>query len=255
MGLQREIVDRPRQGGMSPRPPARRPDAARLGPVRHESLVDLAYGSVRASIVSGRIAMGERLVETRLAAELGVSRAPVREALRRLREEQLVVDVPRRGSVVRTFDGDDLVHIYNLRIIVEIGAVRLAIRSGASTAPLRAKIRRMTHAARRGDASGVATAELEFHEALIEAAANPYLTAVFRTVSAQIRIAAALGAGRPDLAATVGEHRLLVDRIAAGDEEEAVLAVRRHLAATVDAVLRGLGDATTALLAPPVAGD
>jgi DNA-binding GntR family transcriptional regulator len=253
--LQREIVDRPRQGGMSPRPPARRPGAARLEPVRHESLVDLAYCSVRDSIVRGRIRMGERLVETRLAEELGVSRAPVREALRRLREEQLVVDVPRRGSVVRTFDGDDLVHIYNLRIIVEVGAVRLAVRNGASTAPLRAQVRRMAQAARRDDTEGVAAAERAFHEALIDAAANPYLTAVFRTVCAQIRIALALGDAASDLAAVVADHRALVDLIAAGAEDEAVLEIRRQLASTVDAALRERGGATAVLLAPPAAGD
>jgi DNA-binding GntR family transcriptional regulator len=240
---------------MSPRPPARRPDSARLEPVQHESLVDMAYRSVRESIVSGRIRMGERLVETRLADELGVSRAPVREALRRLREEQLVVDVPRRGSVVRTFDGDDLVHIYNLRIIVEIGAVRLAIRAGAAPAPLRAQTRRMALGARRGDAAAVAAAELAFHEALIETARNPYLTAVFRTVSAQIRIAFALDDVPRDLAAVTAEHRALVDLIAAGDEEEAVLEVRRQIASTVDAVVARLGGATAALLAPPFAGD
>jgi DNA-binding GntR family transcriptional regulator len=239
---------------MSQRPPARRPESARLEPVKHESLVELAYRSVRQSILSGRFPMGARLVETRLADELGVSRAPVREALRRLREEQLVVDLPRRGSVVRSFDADDLVHIYNLRIIVEVGAVRLAVRAGAPTAPLREQIRRMAQAARRGDAHAVAAAELAFHEALIESAGNPYLSAVFRMVSAQVQIAMALDNSTYDLATVAGEHRALVGYLAAGDEEEAALEIRRHIVSTVDAVLARLGGATAALLAPPVTG-
>jgi DNA-binding GntR family transcriptional regulator len=221
----------------------------RLRPLQHESLVELAYRSVRESILSGRFAMGDRLIETRIAEDLGVSRAPVREALRRLREEQLVIELPRRGSVVRSFDGDDLVHIYNLRIIVESGAVRLAVRNGASTAPLQAQIDRMARAAQRADAPGVSDAEFAFHEALIDAADNPYLATVFRNLSAQIQIALALDNSTYDLASVADEHLPIVERIAAGDEDGAVRELRRHILSTVDGALEKLGGVSARLLA------
>lgn len=220
----------------------------RLQPVRHESLVELVYRSVRESILSGRFAMGDRLVETRIADELGVGRAPVREALRRLREEQLVLDLPRRGSVVRTFDANDLVDIYNLRLFVEAGAVRLAVRLGTPTRSLRDKIRLMEKAAVRADTAAVADAEFGFHQALCAASQNAYLESVFRTLSAQIQIALSLDNSTYDLKRVADEHVLLVDLMDARDEAGAVQEIRRHILSTVGQVIVQLGGNADRLL-------
>src|SRR5260221_8801210 len=93
--------------------------AGRLRPVARRKLADLAYDAIHASIVGGGFAMGERLVETKLAAELGMSRAPVREALRRLLEEGLVVERPHHGMFVRSFAAHEIVDLYNVRLALE----------------------------------------------------------------------------------------------------------------------------------------
>jgi DNA-binding GntR family transcriptional regulator len=213
-----------------------------LKPVQHESLVELAYRSIRDSIVSGRLPMGSRLVEARLAAELGVSRGPVREALRRLREEQLVLERPRVGCFVRSFDGDDLVDIYNLRLAIEAAAIRLATRNGVDTRRLRRLIDQMGAAAHAGRIERVVDAEFAFHEELFLASRNPHLIHVFKMLSAQLRMALSLdNSAYSELADVATEHRELVDAIDARDEHRAVCAMRSHIVSTVGETIRRLG--------------
>ena len=120
-----------------------------MTPVPRQKLADLAYDAIRDSITAGDFAMGERLVETRLASELGMSRAPVREALRRLLEEGLVIERAHHGMFVRSFDGAEIVDLYNARVALEAAALRLFVRRGSSTAPLREQIERRRQAVAR----------------------------------------------------------------------------------------------------------
>src|SRR5258708_9373283 len=139
---------------------AERARGGRAGPhlprIDRRRLGDLAYEEVRKRIVSGDFPMGSRLNEVRLANDLGVSRAPVREALRRLSEEGLVVERPHLGAVLRELDALSLVDLYNVRAALEPLAIRLATRQKMDTKPLRALIRRMASAAESGDYALVA---------------------------------------------------------------------------------------------------
>ena len=109
-------------------------------PLARTSYADQAHEAIRTWIVSGELPMGARLVETQLSERLGVSRAPVREAIRRLTEEGLVDAVPHVGATVRTLDGDGLVDLYNARAAVEAVAIRLAVRNRMPTRPLRDRV-------------------------------------------------------------------------------------------------------------------
>jgi DNA-binding GntR family transcriptional regulator len=82
---------------------------------------------VRKAILNGTFKPGERLVETAIAEQLGVSRAPVREALSALEREGIVVNVPRRGYSVIDFTDKDIDEVYSLRLLLEIGALRRAV--------------------------------------------------------------------------------------------------------------------------------
>src|SRR5919107_6333469 len=94
-------------------------DGRALNPLRSPSLVELAYRSIRDSILSGYLPMGSRLLDTRLAQELEISRGTVRDALTRLVDEGLVVEQPRQGMFVREFGPQDVIDIYNVRIALE----------------------------------------------------------------------------------------------------------------------------------------
>jgi DNA-binding GntR family transcriptional regulator len=222
-----------------------RTEENKLTPLAPQSLGELAYRSIRDSIVSTRFAAGERLVETRLADELGISRAPVREALRRLAEEGLVVERPRHGMLVREFTAEDFVDIYNLRIAIETAAIRLVVRRGTPVDSLEALVESMRRAARKGAVQDLVGLELSLHEEICTLSGNAHLASVFRSVSAQIRMALALDDAEYDnIDDIAAEHVSLIEAIRAGDEEQAATVLHEHILATVGPVLARLGGNT-----------
>ena len=225
-----------------------------MGRLALGSLADGAYEAIRGSIIRGEFGPGDRLVETRLAEEMGVSRAPVREALKRLVEEQLVVERPRYGTFVREFTARDFADIYNLLGAIESLAARLIVRGNASLAPLRALVEEMGQAAREGDFVGVVDAEVRFHEELCAAAGNRYLSSVFYSLSGLVRMALSLDdATYDDLADVAAEHVPLLEALGSGDETRAVFAVQSHLHATIGGEgIKRLGGDPEAVLPPIV---
>jgi DNA-binding GntR family transcriptional regulator len=220
-----------------------------MSPLARPSLAELAHHAIRESILSGSIPMGERIVETRVAEQLGISRAPIREALRRLAEERLVVERPRRGTFVREITAADFIDIYNVRIAIETGAIRLATRRGASTKSIEETIDEMSGAAERGDAQDVINLELRVHHQICEASGNEHLVALFNSLAGQIRLALALDdSGYEDLRDIVVEHLPLVEVLRNGDEDAAAAMVQQHILSTVGPVLERLGGDTSGLL-------
>ena len=203
---------------------------------------------IRDSIVSGRFSMGERIYESRLAEELGISRAPIREALGRLAQEQLVVDQPRRGMFVREFSAQDLVDLYNTRIALEKTAVRLVARRQPSIAQLERLIDKMDDAREKGLADLV-DVELRFHETLVELSDNPYLLRIYSSISAQIRLGIGLDdAGYSDLANLRSEHLPIIEAIRSGDEDRAAEALQEDILLTIEPVIRRLGGVPDGLI-------
>ena len=232
--------------------------AALLGKIQRTSFAERAYDAIRESIVAGRFKAGDQLVETRLAEELGVSRGPVREALKRLREEGLVVDNLHKGAHVRTFNVGDIVDLYNVRIGLESVAIRLATRRRQSTKQLRELIDEMAAAAKDGDIGRLSNRELAFHETLCELSGNQYVYSLFRSIAAQVRVALELDSAEYDDPLKVAvEHRPLVTAIESGNEELAVRRLEEHVVQGVSAVLYHLAGAEEAevalnrLLEPP----
>ena len=220
---------------------------AGLSRIERVSFAERAYVAIRESIVAGRFQPGEQLVEARLAAELDVSRGPVREALKRLREEGLVVDSLHRGVYVRAFTVDDIVDLYNVRVGLESVAIRLATRAARSTVPLRQAIDAMQAAASVGDFALLNSRELEFHEALCEMSGNEYVSSLFRSISGQVRIAFALdNAEYSDPLDVAREHVPLVEAIESGDEERAAALLGHHIVSTLAPTLRRLAGAQEA---------
>jgi len=222
---------------------------ARLPRIDRRRLGDLAYEEVRKRIVSGDFPMGSRLNEVRLANDLGVSRAPVREALRRLSEEGLVVERPHLGAVVRELDASSLIDLYNVRAALERLAIRLATRQRMDTKPLRALIRRMSAAAESADYALVARYELDFHSVITNSSGNAVLIGIFHALEGQVLMGLALDdSGYPDLKEVAREHQPLVDVIESGDEHAAAEMMQAHVLSTVGDLIARLGGSPGGLI-------
>jgi GntR family transcriptional regulator of gluconate operon len=218
-----------------------------LARIERLSFAERAYAAIRESIIGGRFRPGEQLVEARLASELDVSRGPVREALKRLREEGLVVDSVHRGVYVRVFTVDDIVDLYNIRVGLESVAIRLATRLRSATIPLRESIDGMHAAASAGDFPLLNARELAFHEALCEMSRNRYVSSLFRSISGQVRIAFSLdNAEYSDAHEVAREHVPLVEAIESGDEDLAVRLIGQHVVGSLAPALDRLAGAEEA---------
>lgn len=224
---------------------------SRLQPIARRRLGDVAYDEVRKRIVSGDFPMGSRLNEVRLANELGVSRAPVREALRRLAEEGLVTEQPHIGAVVRELDASSLIDLYNVRAAIEPLGIRLATRRRMDTRPLKALIRRMAAAAESNDSGLVARHELEFHSAITRSSGNRVLIEIFRGLEGQVLMGLALDdSGYPDLEEVAAEHEPLIQAIELGDEQQAADLMAAHVLSTVGELIARLGGSPAELVPP-----
>jgi DNA-binding GntR family transcriptional regulator len=229
---------------------------ARLAPVAVDSLVQIVYDAIRGLILNGRYSLGEHIVELRVAAELQTSRAPVREALRRLQQEGLVVEKPRRGFFVREITAADFIDIYNVRIAIECAAARLVARRQPPLDAVERTIAKMHEAALRGEIGTTVDLELLVHQQICEASGNDYLASVFRSVAGPARMALGLDdAAYARLEDVATEHLPLLEALRSGDGALAATAIHQHIVSTVGPVLARLGgDEQELLAAPPIAG-
>jgi DNA-binding GntR family transcriptional regulator len=231
--------------GGSPRPaaPSRKgpgnvtqPGLQGLTPVRPRTTAEIIADRLREQVVSGAFAPGSRMVEPQLAARLGVSRGPVREALQRLVQEGLLTNIPNRGVFVVELDAADITDIYTARRAIEREAAA-RVHRGRSTAHLErlaAVVEEMSVLADRGERRLIAEQDLAFHSALVESAGSPRLSRMFATLVAETRIClASLMDFYPQRNLLVVEHQQLL-ALLRGDDKQALLdAVGAHLDAAV----------------------
>jgi DNA-binding GntR family transcriptional regulator len=214
----------------------------RLRPVNADSLVELAYDSIRRSILASHFKPGEHLVESRIAGELEISRAPVREAMRRLSQEGLTVEKPRRGTFVSTFDAKALLDIYNSRIAIETAAVRLTVRNGAQLDSIEETIEALSRAGDRGDVPRVIDLDMQVHEGICEASGNEYLASIFRSLAGPIRVVLGVDAATVDDLDEIGAvHLTVLEALRSGDADRAVEEVERHIYSSVGPLLERFG--------------
>jgi DNA-binding GntR family transcriptional regulator len=193
--------------------------------------------ALQGAILSGELKPGDALVETDIAARLGVSRAPVREALQLLSTTNLLETVPYRGTTVRRLSRSDVEEVYSLRTILETFALRRAVaRHGAElAADLRASCDRMRASAAAGDWAELTAEDERFHRRLIEAADHALLVHVWRDLNLRVRQIMALRNLQNEDGMTVAfNHLPILAAIEAGDVEAAVRSLEEHIATAVD---------------------
>jgi DNA-binding GntR family transcriptional regulator len=212
------------------RPP---PPALKVLPlVSSPLLIEETARVLRELIVDGTLAPGQRLSERELGARLGVSRTPLREALRLLAGERMVDVLPRRGARVAFLDSRVVEDVYPVLACLERLAVDLACRRVTAQAVKRLgeMVGQMKSARGRGDRQRFFALSHAFHEAILEAAANPTLHDQHRQLSGQVLRARFLSiATGTEWDEALREHRTLLDALRRRNGAAAVEAVARRL--------------------------
>jgi DNA-binding GntR family transcriptional regulator len=197
------------------------------------SLVDLATERLRHEILSGALAPGVRLVEEQFRSRFGISRAPLREALRHLAEQGLVEHLPRRGVRVASLSPRDVEELFDLRDVLERHAVRQAqpIAAGDLGA-LRTELDLMRTAARTGDAFTRAEAHRRFHAEVVALAGNRQLSLAYAPILVRLQLHMAANLLREAEAKApmdgVQRHEVLVAALEHDDLDGVLHALAHH---------------------------
>jgi DNA-binding GntR family transcriptional regulator len=191
-------------------------------------LRDQIREKLRSWIIDGRLEPGVPIRERDLAAQFGVSRLPVREAIRMLEGEGFVEIRARRGAVVRTLTRKDVQEVFDVREALEILEARLAALNiqDAASRRLRWLIEESQHALQAGDRDRFADINAEFHETISEASSNRTLSATLMPLAGRLQWNPAQNA---DSERILREHKALSDAITAHDADRAEKEARVHV--------------------------
>jgi DNA-binding GntR family transcriptional regulator len=215
--------------------PHRRAGEARLDPLAPINLAAQVADRLVDAIADGRLRSGQRLIETELAADLGISRIPVREALRELESQGLLVSRPHRGIRLIAFDAAWLQQLYEMRVALERVSWRHAAAAyrrepGRLAARLETLIERMHEAAEEGDRQAVNRTDIAIHEALCEESGSPLLMTLWRAIRRHVLIVFAQEtSGATDLRAILDQHVRLRALLRSGNEQELERELQDHV--------------------------
>jgi DNA-binding GntR family transcriptional regulator len=219
---------------IDPRPsPGRRVGAAAGGvAVRRAILREQIKDVLLQRILHGVYPPGDRIVETRVAEEFGVSQAPVREALRELEILRLVVSEPFRGARVKQVRPEELTEIYPVRAALEEVAARAAAAHLAGhIAPLAAELETMRAAAADRDLHRFVAHDVAFHRLFVHASGNQTLIEVWEALHVDLRTRLTLVERVEELRDVAETHVPVMDALGAGDGQLAGRLVREHIEA------------------------
>lgn len=215
------------------KPPQPGLDRAGGGPGEPRSLADLAYRQIQDLLVRLDIRPGAPINEEDLCLRLGLGRTPVREALKRLEHERLVVAFPRRGTFATEINVTDLTHIFEVRAVIEPAAAASAARHAtpADRATFRALAAELAAGAGlAGQPGELMTLDMRIHRAVYAATHNPYLEdTLIRYGNLATRIWCLFLDRLAGMAAHVAEHRELLQALAGGDAGQAAEIARQHV--------------------------
>ena len=195
-------------------------------------LRDVVFQTLRQAILKGELQPGERLMEIKLAETLGVSRTPIREAIRKLELEGLVVMVPRKGAAVANISEKDTKDVLEVRRTLEMFAVEVACDRITAEQLVQLKDAAKAFEASKGsmDLIRIAETDMQFHEIIYEATHNERLVQMLNNLRENMyryRIEYLKDSNYYD--SLVGEHREILSAIENGDKETARMCMRNHI--------------------------
>lgn len=203
-------------------------------------LRDVVFNTLRQAILRGELKPGERLMEIQLANKLGVSRTPIREAIRKLELEGLVLMIPRRGAEVAEITEKSLRDVLEVRGALEELAVKLACQkiTDAEIAELRLAEKEFEQALKSGDVTIYAEADVKFHDVIYRATDNQRLIQLLFNLREQMYRYRVEYLKREEAHENLlVEHKRIIETIATRDMDAAVDAVCQHIDNQVSAVI------------------
>jgi len=206
---------------------------------------DTAYGRLFHAIEVGEIGPGERLLETELAKRFGVSRTPIREAIRKLETEGIIQHLPRVGAVVRKLGQPEIVELYEMRIVLEATAAEMAAQhaSSAELSTLAALNSDMLNA--NDNPNTVAQINRQFHLCIVEAARNQFLTHCYNDLSNALML---LGKTTLDTKQRIDhvctQHEEIINALRARNGVNAANAMKNHMETSLTHRLKAYRDHT-----------
>lgn len=220
----------------------------RLAPIKLDSyqpLREVVCESLREAIRNGVLKPGERIMEIQLAEELGVSRTPVREAIRKLELEGYVVMMPRRGTYVANMSIRDINEIFEIRTALESLSNGLAAEhiTDEELEHLQRLLVIIGGYIKDGNIEKIVETDIEFHDLMYHAARNQRLVGIISNLRDQLTRFRTLSMSYPGrLEATLDEHKAIVEAIANGDRKAASKAAEQHMENSEKTLLKAMDE-------------
>jgi DNA-binding GntR family transcriptional regulator len=201
------------------------------------SAAQKAYDFIKWAILNSVYPGGQLITEGALADEVGVSRTPVREALLRLEVEGLLTLLPKRGALVATYSEQDVEDVLDARWLVEMHTAAKSFDRRSELLPgIEAIHERMKRNRREHDTAGFTASDREFHEAIVDAAGNAVLSAVYRMLrERQTLFTSVMMRGRVDrMDEAIAEHERIIEALRGDDAKAFEDVVAAHLAWSIE---------------------
>ncbi|WP_091288475.1 GntR family transcriptional regulator [Amycolatopsis xylanica] len=201
------------------------------------SRTDFVRDAIKESILSGELAPGETLVESEIGAQLGVSKTPVREALRLLAGSGLVTMSTYKGASVRVIDAEVAYAVYDLRAMLEPEAVRRAVENGADFSEARHVLGEVASGTGAADRAHASQTNRLFHRALYAECGNPLMVEILDGLRDQAALITVTGWGiSPTWKGEAAEHLAILNAAEQGNAKQAEHLLRKHITDFIDRV-------------------
>ena len=195
-------------------------------------LRDVVFQTLRAAILRGELKPGERLMELQLAAKLGVSRTPIREAIRMLEQEGLAITIPRKGAEVAKMTEKDMEDVLQIRCVLEELAARVSCHkiNDGELRELKVAMSEFDEKTKADNVVELAKADVTFHDLIYKAADNPKLSMLLNNLREQMyRYRTEYLKDTQRHSQLIQEHHEIVKALELRDEEQVVKIIRQHL--------------------------
>ena len=202
-------------------------------------LRDVVFNTLREAILRGDLVPGERLMELQLAAKLGVSRTPIREAIRMLEQEGLAITIPRKGAIVAGMTEKDMQDVLEIREALEELSVQVACDkiTEEEIAKLQKNMKNFEHSLKTGDLKKMAQADVEFHDVIYQATDNPKLINMLNNLREQMyRYRVEYLKNPENHEQLLMEHEAIYKGIVEKDKAVVTEMIRKHIANQVAVV-------------------
>lgn len=202
-------------------------------------LRDVVFNTLREAILRGELVPGERLMELQLAAKLGVSRTPIREAIRMLEQEGLAITIPRKGAIVAGMTEKDMQDVLEIREALEELSVQVACDkiTAEEIEQLQENMKNFERSLKSGDLKKMAQADVEFHDVIYQATHNPKLVNMLNNLREQMyRYRVEYLKNPKNHEQLLREHEAIYKGIVEKDKASVTDMIRRHISNQVDVV-------------------